>query len=181
MAASPIRAGATIEAVGTGSTVDFWNRRRKISAKSKPMEPVRQSGSRRHLDNSNLIIARMAAQSRWRLFCSPTNPAPCSRRRRAAASTGSLAALTIFGTIDSDNGGSITFGGSIGITNKASGIFEATNGGSITFGTSGIGSVTNMSGGLIKALSGGTITFDFDAQWRAKRRHHQSRWRHGHD
>jgi hypothetical protein len=66
--------------------------------------------------------------------------------------------VTNDGTFKAESCGTITFGGSIGITNDATGVFEACSDGSITFGGDYItGSVTNDGGQII--ADGGTITF----------------------
>jgi hypothetical protein len=153
------RAGATIEAIDPGSTVDF------NEGQTKNLGTIEATGVDANVnftdgmvDNFSLIIAENDGAISFTTVMM-TNEAGATVEATSGGSIGWVTGgVDNFGTFEA-NGGTITFDGSIGITNEIGGVFEARAGGSIIFKTDGIGSVNN-NGGMIEADSGGVITFD---------------------
>ena len=159
-------AGGVVQSSGAGSLVEFNNG---------------------NLDNSNQIIAENGGAISLSSVLL-TNESGATFESSGAGSTISYNTGGVTNdtgaTIEADNGGAITFNGSIGISNEG-GTIEALSGGSIAFKTTGTGSVSNDggtieasgaqssvtfdaslngaqndAGGVIEALAGGTVTID---------------------
>ena len=154
------RAGATIEAIDPGSTIDF------SEGETDNLGTIKADGTDAQVnftngmvDNSDLIVAENDGAISLASVLLTNEAGAVFEATQGGTIDYNTGGVTNDGIIEADHNGAITFEGQIGITNKSDGTIEALSGGSIVFKSSGVGSVSN-DGGMIVASGGGTITFD---------------------